>query len=203
MDYGWIHSIICRFAPKSCIDLIYKLASTLSKSIATLYYAARGPFMKIRSTIAIFSLFLTLVLPLQAGPAAAGSENAGIQAFLQKFLAAFDNLDWPAFADCFSDSATVFYPAPPNLRRTDSRGQFEKAWLGVFERIKKESGRSSPPYMQLKPEDLQIEILADGAALVTFHLTNGNILSRRTLVLKKFALGWKIVHIHASNLPVS
>jgi ketosteroid isomerase-like protein len=159
--------------------------------------------MKIRSTIAIFSLFLTLVLPIQAGPAAAGSENAGIQAFLQKFLVAFDNLDWPAFADCFSDSATVFHPAPPNLRRTDSRGQFEKAWLGVFERIKKESGRSSPPYMQLKPEDLQIEILTDGAALVTFHLTNGNILSRRTLVLKKFALGWKIVHIHASNLPVS
>jgi len=159
--------------------------------------------MKIRSTIAICSLFLILVLPLQAGPTAAGSEDADIHAFLQKFLAAFDNLDWPTFEDCFSDSATVFHPAPPNLRRTDSRSQFEKAWLGVFERIKKESGRSSPPYMQLKPEDVQIEILADGAALVTFHLTNGNILSRRTLVLKKFALGWKIVHIHASNLPVN
>jgi len=153
--------------------------------------------------VGIFSLFLTLVLPLQAGPAAPGSENTDIQAFLQKFVLAFDNLDWPAFSDCFSDSATVFHPAPPNLRRTDSRDQFEKAWLGVFDRIRNESARSSPPYMRLKPEDLQIENLADSVALVTFHLTNGNILSRRTLVLKKFPVGWKIVHIHASNLPVN
>lgn len=128
------------------------------------------------------------------------AENTQIHEFLLKFLAAFDDLDWPAFRACFSDAATVFHPAPPNLRRTDSPEQFERAWLGVFDRIKKGSGRTSPPYMDLRPEDLRVENLAEGVALVTFHLTNGNVLSRRTLILKKDSTGWKIVHIHASNL---
>jgi ketosteroid isomerase-like protein len=130
------------------------------------------------------------------------SPNGDIRAFLQKFLTSFDTLDWPAFLECFGDSATVFHPGAPNLRRTDSRAQFEKAWLGVFKRIKKASGRTAPPYMELKPEDLQIENLAADVALVTFHLTDGNVLSRRTLVLKKYPNGWKIVHIHASNIAI-
>jgi ketosteroid isomerase-like protein len=157
--------------------------------------------MRNRTVLAVVVLLLSPIVPMQPIGATADSANADIRAFLQKFLMSFDNLDWPAFQECFSDSATVFHPAPPNLRRTDSRTQFEKAWLGVFERIKRESGRSSPPFLELKPEDLQIENLATEVALVTFHLTKGSVLSRRTLVLKKYPSGWKIVHIHASNLP--
>lgn len=130
------------------------------------------------------------------------AENTEVQAFLGKFIHSFENLDWPAFRNCFSDSATVFHPAPPNRKRTDSREQFEKAWLGVFDRIKKESGKSSAPYMELKPADLQIENLSAGVALVTFHLPGPKVLGRRTLVLKKFGDEWKIVHIHASNLEL-
>jgi ketosteroid isomerase-like protein len=128
------------------------------------------------------------------------TKTASIEAALSMFLTAFDNLDWQAFRACFSDTATIFHPAAPNIRRIDSPDQFEKAWLGVFERIKKNSGRTSPPYMSLNPLDLRIEKLSEDVALVTFHLVDVSTLNRRTLVFKREPNGWKIVHIHASNI---
>jgi ketosteroid isomerase-like protein len=130
----------------------------------------------------------------------ANPKTAPIEEALSAFLTAFDNLDWQAFRTCFSNSATMFHPAAPNVRRIDSPDQFEKAWLGVFERIKKSSGRTSPPYMKLSPLDLRVEKLSEEVALVTFHLVDGSTVNRRTLVFKWDLDGWKIVHIHASNI---
>jgi ketosteroid isomerase-like protein len=140
------------------------------------------------------------------GPAAAQEKSlakpktASIEDALSTFLTAFNNLDWQAFRACFSDTATIFHPAVPNIRRIDSPEQFNTAWLGVFERIKKSSGRTSPPYMNLNPLDLRVEKLSEDVALVTFHLVDGSTLNRRTLVFKRNPDGWKIVHIHASNI---
>jgi ketosteroid isomerase-like protein len=131
---------------------------------------------------------------------AASPKTASIEEALSTFLTAFDNLDWQAFRTCFSGSATIFHPAAPNIRRIDSPDQFEKAWLGVFERIKKNSGRTSPPYMSLNPLDLRVEKLSEDVVLVTFHLVDGSTVNRRTLVFKQESDGWKIVHIHASNI---
>jgi ketosteroid isomerase-like protein len=130
----------------------------------------------------------------------ASPKTASIEEALSAFLTAFANLDWPAFRVCFSGTATIFHPAAPNIRRIDSADQFEKAWLGVFERIKKSSSRVSPPYMNLNPIDLRVEKLSEDVALVTFHLDDGRTVDRRTVVFKREADGWKIVHIHASNI---
>jgi ketosteroid isomerase-like protein len=130
----------------------------------------------------------------------ASPKTASIEEAVSAFLTAFDNLDWQAFRTCFSRTPTIFHPAAPNIRRIDSPDQFEKAWLGVFERIKKSSGRTSPPYMSLNPLDLRVEKLSEEVALVTFHLVDGSTVNRRTLVFKREANGWKIVHIHASNI---
>ncbi|MDG2090137.1 MAG: nuclear transport factor 2 family protein [Gammaproteobacteria bacterium] len=56
-----------------------------------------------------------------------------------------------------------------------------------------------PPYMLLDPLDLVIQLYGD-AALATFHLIDGDALSRRSFVLAKRAGDWKIVHLHASNV---
>ena len=128
------------------------------------------------------------------------SQQKDVQATVENFINAFDNLDWQAFRTCFSTTATIFHPAAPNINLIDSPDQFEKAWLGVFERIKKNSGRTSPPYMKLSPLDLRVEKLSADVALVTFHLVDGSTVNRRTLVFKRDPDGWKIVHIHASNI---
>ena len=119
---------------------------------------------------------------------------------MSAFVAAFDNLDWPAFRARFSEKPTIFHPSAPNIRRIDTPGEFEKAWLGVFERIKKNSHRIVAPYMDLQPRDLRIEKLSEDVALVTFHIEDRNVLERRTLVMKRESGEWKIAHIHASNL---
>jgi SnoaL-like domain len=116
------------------------------------------------------------------------------------FLTAFDNLDWQAFRSCFSPTATIFHPAAPNIRRIDSPDSFVNAWLGVFERIKKSSGRTSRPYMSINPVDLRVDNLCEDVALVTFHLIDGSTVSRRTLVFKRDSGGWRVVHLHASNI---
>lgn len=146
----------------------------------------------------------TVVIKSEASreKAPANPKMASVEEALSAFLTAFDNLDWQAFRTCFSAAATVFHPAAPNIRRTDSPDQFERAWLGVFERIKNASGRTSPPYMALSPLDLRVETLSEGAVLVTFHLVDGSTVNRRTLVFKLEPSGWKIVHIHASNIIV-
>ena len=130
----------------------------------------------------------------------AHAKSASVEDALSAFVTAFDNLDWQAFRACFSTTATIFHPAAPNTKRIDSPDQFEKAWLGVFERIKKSSGRSSPPYMNLHPLDLRVENLSEDVVLVTFHLVDGRTVGRRTLVFKREPDGWKVVHIHASNI---
>ena len=130
----------------------------------------------------------------------ANPKTASVEEALSAFVTAFDNLDWQAFRTCFSTTATIFHPAAPNTKLIDSPEQFEKAWLGVFERIKKNSGRTSPPYMSLHPLDLRVEKLSEDAVLITFHLVDSSTVSRRTLVFKREPDGWKIVHIHASNI---
>ena len=152
----------------------------------------------VAGSLALLAMHISVLLAQDRRVAVPNSTS--VEEALSVFLAAFDNLDWPAFQRCFSRDATIFHPSAPNVRRIDKPEQFEKAWLGVFERIEQSSGRHAPPYMNLKPLDLRIEKLSDDVTLVTFHLIDGDILNRRTIVFKRETNGWKIVHIHASNL---
>lgn len=130
------------------------------------------------------------------------SAEVQVRGALAAFLTAFDNLDWPAFRSCFGPNPTMFHPAAPNTRRVETEEQFDRAWTVVFDRIRKSSGRSSPPYMTLEPQDLRVEILSADVALVTFHILSDKEIDRRTIIFKRYGGAWKIVHIHASNLHI-
>jgi ketosteroid isomerase-like protein len=158
-----------------------------------------NPIRVVQIAVLLFSIMPAVPVSAQSTSKESQS-SAEIERALSSFVTAFDNLDWPAFRACFSPTATVFHPAAPNIKRIDSPDQFEKAWLGVFARIKASSGRTAVPYMDLRPQDLQIEMLSEDIGLATFHLVDGATISRRTLVFKKYPGGWKIVHLHASNI---
>jgi ketosteroid isomerase-like protein len=148
---------------------------------------------------AIFSsvLLLSLATCLPAQNPSPRAEDDGVQETLTQFIRAFDNLDWNRFRAAFADDATVFYPrAYP--ARAEGRAEFEKTFKMVFEQIK--DGKSAPPYMDIQPKDLMIQRLSD-VAIVTFHLDDRpGVLNRRTLVLQRTPAGWKIVHLHASEV---
>jgi len=132
--------------------------------------------------------------------AAGGPPEDQVREALKVFLTSFDNLDWPSFRSCFGPSPTMFHPAAPNTLRVDTEEQFDRAWAGVFERIRRTSGRDRAPYMVLEPKDVRIEFLSPDVALVTLHIVNPAEIDRRTIIFKRFGSAWKIVHIHASNL---
>ena len=160
---------------------------------------------KYRRSLAALLFLSSVTFVAASGPqekysAEASPQASNVEAALSKFVAAFENLDWAIFHGCFSANATIFHPAAPNIRRIDSPTEFDKAWLGVFERIKNNSGRTAPPYMKLNTADMRIERLGPNVALVTFHLVDPGTIGRRTLVFQRIDGAWKIVHIHASNL---
>lgn len=128
--------------------------------------------------------------------------EAEIRKFLSDFIQSFNNLDWEKFRNYFDDQATVIHPAL-FARRLDGRIEFEKAWLAVFEQIRTESGKSARPYMHLEPKDIETQTLGE-VAVVTFHLErSATSIGRRTLVLRKTPAGWKVVHLHASNVDLA
>jgi ketosteroid isomerase-like protein len=146
--------------------------------------------------IATAFFFLLILTPLlaQAKPSTAQSE---VRVALANFIQAFDNLDWETFRLAFSDDATVFYPRV-FTERANGRAQFEKTFKVVFDQIR--GGKTRAPYMDIQPKDMKVQIFGD-IAIATFHLDDrAGFLNRRTLVLKKTKAGWKIVHLHASEV---
>ena len=132
----------------------------------------------------------------------ASDERVEVQRAVANFIEAFNNLDWERFRRCFADDASVFNPAIPEvaeLHRLDGREKIEKIFEVVFVETKK--GKSHPPYLDIRPAELRIQMLQN-AAIVTFHFNRGgSSFGRRTLVFEKRDARWLIVHLHASNAP--
>jgi len=153
--------------------------------------------MVTRLVLLFLFLFLSPSLFAQGKPVSAESE---VRDALAKFVCAFDNLDWESFRLAFDDNATVFYPrAFPE--RASGREEFEKTFKVVFQQIR--GGKTSAPYIDIQPKDMRIQIF-DDIAIATFHLDDRTgFLNRRTIVLHKARAGWKIVHLHASEVPIT
>jgi ketosteroid isomerase-like protein len=116
--------------------------------------------------------------------------------FLDAFVESFENLEWDRFRHLFSDEATVFFPAPYARQRASGRAAVEEGFRAVFDRWRKE--RPGPPYLDIRPLDVMVSTYGD-VYVVTFHLGEGESLSRRTLVLGKEKGELRILHLHASS----
>lgn len=149
------------------------------------------------TSIFLFLLVAPLVFPQGQPPVSAESE---VRDVLAKFVHAFDNLDWEAFRLAFDDDATVFYPRS-FPERASGRAAFEKTFKVVFQQIR--SGKTAAPYMDIQPKDMNLQMFGD-CAIATFHLDDRfGFLNRRTIVLTKTKAGWKIVHLHASEVSTT
>jgi len=147
------------------------------------------------------AFLILLILPLlfaQESPPV--SAEMGVRDALAKFIYAFDNLDWEGFRSAFDDNATVFYPrAFPE--RANGRAEFEKTFKVVFEQIR--GNKTAAPYIDIQPKDLKLQIFGD-CAIATLNLDDKiGFLNRRTIVLAKTNTGWKIVHLHASEVSTA
>jgi len=119
-----------------------------------------------------------------------------------QFIHAFENLDMARFIQCFSEDATVFFPIPEPPGRFDGREAIQRHFQEVFAAIRHSSASSRPPFHHLVPEHLQVQLIDDTAAVVTFQMSNAERVARRTLVFQKRSGRWLIVHLHASNVSL-
>jgi hypothetical protein len=102
------------------------------------------------------------------------ADSAAVSSAPDRFLTAFENLEWEPFHAAFSDSATVFHPSPSTPERVTGRAAIDSTLRAVFADVRAHAA-GGPPYHRLTPVGLRIQALAPGA--------------------------WRIVHLHASNLP--
>jgi hypothetical protein len=143
-----------------------------------------------------------LALPLAIGAQSTQSvraDSAAVATALSRFLVAFENLEWEPFRTAFADSATVFHPAASMPGRVTGRAAIDSTFRDVFADIRAHA-TSGPPFHRLSPVDLRIQPLAPGIVLVTFELRNTERLARRTVVFRRERAGWRIIHLHASNI---
>src|SRR6266567_8288533 len=55
--------------------------------------------------------------PAASSATRARTDSVSVAEVLRRFLTAFENLDWRPFRAAFSDSATIFHPAPGMAER--------------------------------------------------------------------------------------
>ena len=117
-------------------------------------------------------------------------------AFFDAYLDAFNRRDWEAFRATFDDGISVMFDTPAPPQRRDGRAAVEEFFLRVFP----PPGQSRPLPPSIRPEALLAQDFGD-VVVVSFHIRGGDELARRTVVLRRTAAGWRVVHIHASSGP--
>ncbi|MGI8836148.1 MAG: YybH family protein [Pyrinomonadaceae bacterium] len=125
----------------------------------------------------------------------ADSDSLAVQKAAEEFIKAFNNLEWGKFRNSFSDDVTVFFPFNQDPRRANGRAEVETSFKSGFDELRKR--KPNPPYLNIQPKDVQIQMLKD-TAILTFHLPGEDTFGRRTLVFQKQKGKWLIVHLHAS-----
>lgn len=127
----------------------------------------------------------------------ANPDSAAVQKAADDFIEAFNNLDWERFRNSFANDATVFFPFYQIPRRANGRAEIEPLFKTFFDELRKR--KPNPPYQNIQPKEMQIQMLKD-TAIVTFHLGTDDPLGRRTLVFHKQKDRWLIMHLHASTV---
>jgi ketosteroid isomerase-like protein len=151
--------------------------------------------------LALFAAMVSGCAPSVVAPRGATADvRAEVEQALGVFLHAFENLAWEPFRASFADDACVFFPAG-RKDRACGREAVEATFREVFAAERRGSSRVEPPYLDLRPEDLVVQVLGGEAAIATFHLRNDERLARRTIAFERRAGRWLIVHLHASNVP--
>jgi hypothetical protein len=138
---------------------------------------------------------------------AARAQEADVRRLVAEFITAIQNLDWPAFRECWAENPVIY--GPEDATRVDG-SLFESNVRLQFQRLRQAAaarGVTSAPYTKIDPQDMRIDFPSPTVAVVTFHLTNatrtsprGPIVGRRMLVVAKMASGWKITHLNNSDV---
>ena len=127
------------------------------------------------------------------------ADSAEVHLAAERFLAAFDSLQFDAFRSYLADDITMFFPFPQYPARVNGKQAVEDVF-GPFMAAARE-GRANagrPLVLGLTARDLLVQMASHDAAIVSFHLGSEETPARRSVVFRKSPTGWQVVHWHAS-----
>lgn len=123
--------------------------------------------------------------------ACATVRDRGARDAMDAFMADLNALNYDGIVGHYADDATAFFPVV-KAERADG----EQAIAQVF----RDYVAGNTKKTNIVPEELRVQEYGD-VAIVTFIVHNPSAISRRTFVWHHSGKGWKIVHMHASNIP--
>lgn len=133
-----------------------------------------------------------------AVPAPPQAADAPVRAAVAEFVAALNAFDRERLARAFADDATIFFPgAPLPMVRVEGKAQALGHFGRLFDRLRARGIRQG----NVAPLGLAVQLYGD-TAIATFHFAASQEVSRRTLVFRRIAGRWLIVHLHGSALRV-
>ena len=137
-------------------------------------------------------------------PSASGIADGSPEHAAQAFLRAFNQLEWDRFRSFLADDMTMFFPFAQTQARVDGREAVEKVFEGFFRGKRQQLADAGAPISQgLNPRDLNVQLAGPDAAVITFHLGSEKSPARRSLVLRRTAGEWKVIHWHASGISTA
>jgi beta-aspartyl-peptidase (threonine type) len=137
---------------------------------------------------------LTLFALLSLVPAARADDSADIRKVLDDQVAAWNRGDLVGFTKGYWNSRELTFVSGKDATR---------GWQETLDRYKKRYQSEGKEMGKLAFADVEVRVLAPGVALVTgkweLTLTKESAGGRYSLVFKKLADGWRIVHDHTSG----
>jgi ketosteroid isomerase-like protein len=152
------------------------------------------PYRLAQTTVVLVTLLCLIAPPVLAET----PPRQGPEGVVAELVEALNTADLQRLLACFEPDPTVFFPLDVLPLRLDGHEQVAKAFGAFFEAVRQQG--TGPRYMNMQPRDLKVQSLGD-VAVVTFHFVGGTMVSRRTAVVRRHGDTWKIVHLHASNVP--
>jgi ketosteroid isomerase-like protein len=138
------------------------------------------------------SLLLAVALVFAPALAEASTPDTAVAAFLD----AFRSMDEARFDTFFAPEVSMFFPDSRFPQgRVDGKDAVLAAFHSFFERV----GESGTNSLTIVPVEQNIQYYGE-VAIVTFRLESDDRIGRRSIVFRRMADDWLIVHFHASAI---
>lgn len=125
--------------------------------------------------------------------------DAELRGVVQRFLDAIDHADRNALAPLWCDDATMYFPfanSPDLVRGRDAvLARFDRMFADLRAR-----NAGPPPYIRFRTEAFECHELDPRHVLVHAMLAFAAQRGRRTLLFRREPDGWRLLHVHASNV---
>lgn len=150
-----------------------------------------------------FALAACLLSACATAPSDRAADEAAVRAIAARFIDGIETFDGDKAGGVFDRDATVFQPIGAPQRYSGD------AAITASFRERFDPGRAAGQTQTITPKREMLQFF-DKTAILTFELGDlpadpkaGGRLSRRSLVLHKFAHGWRVIHLHGSNIQIA